>query len=133
MKSSLSSVKMRTRAPAAKRAEKVPTGISSRRPLSLRSRTMQPMVSAWTTIARSVVADSPGSSAVSAPRRVSVNGTPSSSRMPPINCITASVRPDGLGVWSRASSVSTIQLRSSALIRTAVVVARSVKVALSGS
>ena len=73
---------------------------------------MHPMVSAWTTMARSVVADSPGSSAVSAPRRVSVNGTPRSSRMPPTNCITASVRPDGLGVCSSASSVSTIQLRS---------------------
>ncbi|BBZ27849.1 hypothetical protein MMAD_21440 [Mycolicibacterium madagascariense] len=48
--------------------------------------------------------------------------------MLPINRITASVRPDGLGVCSRASNVSTIQLRSSAGIRAAVG-ARSVKVA----
>lgn len=112
MNSSGSSMKMRTRAPAANRAEKVPTGTSSSRPLSLSPRTMQPMVSECTTSARSVVADSPGSSAVSAPRRVSVNGTPKSSRMSPITCITASVRPDGLGVCSSASSVSTIHVRS---------------------
>ena len=125
MNASLSSVKTRTRAPAANRAEKVPTGTSSSRPLSFSSRTMHPMVSAWTTIARSVVADAPGSWAVSAPRRVSVKGTPISSKVPPINCITASVRPDGLGVCSNASSVSTIQLRSVTGIRGAVDVARS--------
>ena len=77
---------------------------------------MQPMVSAWTTTARSVFADFPGSSAVSAPRRVSENGTPSSSKMSPISCITPSVRPDGLGVCSSASSVSIIQARSASAI-----------------
>ena len=41
--------------------------------------------------------DSPGSSAMSAPRRVNEKGTPKSLKMSPINCITASVRPDGLG------------------------------------
>jgi hypothetical protein len=46
MNASGSSLKMRTRAPVANRAEKVPTGISSRRPLSFSLRTMQPMVSA---------------------------------------------------------------------------------------
>ncbi|EUA27392.1 hypothetical protein I548_5501 [Mycobacterium intracellulare] len=41
-----------------------------------------------------------------------MNGTPKSSRMSPITCITASVRPDGLGVCSSASSVSIIHVRS---------------------
>ena len=72
---------------------------------------MQPMVSACTTTARSWVLDSPGSSAVSAPRRVNRNGTPSSARVSPISCITASVRPDGLGVCSSPSRVSTIHAR----------------------
>src|SRR6202044_659634 len=50
--------------------------------------------------------------AVSAPRRVNENGTPKSLKMSPISCITASVRPDGLGVCNRANSVSIIHPRS---------------------
>ena len=49
---------------------------------------------------------------MSAPRRVNENGTPKSLKMSPISCITASVRPDGLGVCSSASSVSIIHARS---------------------
>ena len=43
---------------------------------------------------------------MSAPRRVNEKGTLKSLKMSPISCITASVRPDGLGVCSKASSVS---------------------------